>query len=179
MDNRFYTYAWLRRDGTPYYIGKGTNKRAYTRSDRRYNRRPPKDESRILILKQNLSEKEAFKHERYMIAVFGRKNNGTGILINLTDGGEGVSGLVVGEETRRKMSKVRKGRILSEEHKKKVGNGISRRWLLTFTDGRSVEVRNLWQWAKENNYCASRLSELSKKKAKFHKDIVAVEKLGR
>jgi hypothetical protein len=36
-----------------------------------------------------------------MIAVFGRKNLGTGILHNRSDGGDGPSGWVVSEETRR------------------------------------------------------------------------------
>ena len=85
--NTYYTYAWLRLDGTPYYIGKGTNNRAF---DRRRKYCPTLD--RILILKKNLTEKEAFKHEVYMISVFGRKDTGTGILRNMTDGGEGVSG---------------------------------------------------------------------------------------
>jgi hypothetical protein len=44
-------------------------------------------------LKRNLTEEEAFRHECYMIAVFGRKDIGTGILRNLTDGGDGVQGL--------------------------------------------------------------------------------------
>jgi hypothetical protein len=44
-------------------------------------------------LKRNLTEEEAFKHEIYMIAIFGRKDNGTGILINLTNGGDGVPGM--------------------------------------------------------------------------------------
>ena len=84
----YYTYAYLREDRTPYYIGKGTGKRIY-KTDRRV--KPPKDKSRIIFLKQNLTEEEAFKHEKYMIAVFGRKDLGTGILRNMTDGGEGSS----------------------------------------------------------------------------------------
>ena len=91
----FYTYAWLRVDRTPYYIGKGCGNRAYD-SSRQFC--PPPD--RIIILKQNLVEAEAFKHEVYMIAVFGRKDLGTGILRNLTNGGDGSSGVVRSEKTR-------------------------------------------------------------------------------
>ena len=108
MMNEFYTYAYLREDGTPYYIGKGTGNRIYSTWRRL---KPPKDKSRIIFLKQNLTEEEAFKHEIYMIAVFGRKDLGTGILRNLTNGGEGPSGMVHGEETRRKISEEsKKGR---------------------------------------------------------------------
>ena len=102
----YYTYAYLREDRTPYYIGKGKGNRAYV-SNRRANKPPTKD--RILILKENLTEKEAFRHEVYMIAVFGRKDNGTGILRNLTDGGEGTSGGIHSPETKQKMSAAQKG----------------------------------------------------------------------
>jgi hypothetical protein len=105
--NRFYTYAYLREDRTPYYIGKGKVNRAFS-SNRTINR--PKDKSRIIFLKQNLTEDEAFKHEIYMIAVFGRKDLGTGILHNRTDGGEGPSGAVRSEEFKIKSSESKKGK---------------------------------------------------------------------
>ena len=58
--NDYYTYAFLREDKTPYYIGKGRGKRIYSKN-RLIN--PPKDKSRILFLKKGLTEAEAFKHE--------------------------------------------------------------------------------------------------------------------
>jgi hypothetical protein len=103
--NRFYTYAYLREDRTPYYIGKGQGNRAYKKYR---NIKPPKDKSKIIFLKKNLLEEEAFKHEIYMIAVFGRKDLGTGILINKTDGGEGASGFRHSEEFKKKQTKVNK-----------------------------------------------------------------------
>jgi hypothetical protein len=84
----YYTYAYLREDGTPYYIGKGINNRAY-KGDCKSVRVPPKN--RILFLKTGLTEEESFKHEIYIINILGRKDIGTGILRNLTDGGEGFS----------------------------------------------------------------------------------------
>ena len=104
---RFYTYAYLRVDRTPYYIGKGEGNRAYYKYKNEI--KPPKDKSRIIFLKQNLLEEDAFKHEIYMISVFGRKDLGTGILRNRTNGGEGSSGLIRSEEVRKSISESRKG----------------------------------------------------------------------
>ena len=100
--NDFYTYAYLREDGTPYYIGKGRGKRAFQKHRKNL---PVPPENRLLLLKTRLTEKEAFKHEIYMIAVFGRKNIGTGILWNFTDGGQGASGRGWTEEERDKLRK--------------------------------------------------------------------------
>ena len=120
--NDFYTYAFLREDRTPYYIGKGTGDRLYKKGSRVFA--PPKDKSRIIYLKQNLTEEQAFKHEIYMIAVLGRKDNGTGILHNRTDGGEGVSN--PSEETRRKIGDANKislkGKKIPEEVIQKQSN---------------------------------------------------------
>ena len=124
--SEYYTYAYLREDKTPYYIGKGKDDRIYS-TNRRI--KPPKDKSRIIYLKQNLTEAEAFKHEIYMISVLGRKDLGTGILRNRTNGGEGASGCIPSEETRKKISVANKGenhpnygKTTSEETKRKIGD---------------------------------------------------------
>lgn len=98
---KFYTYAYLRKNGTPYYIGKGCKGRCFAK--RRRIPVPPKN--RILILKSNLTEEEAWDHEKYMIFVFGRKDLGTGILLNCTDGGEGSAGAVRSPEFKAGVSK--------------------------------------------------------------------------
>jgi hypothetical protein len=106
MKNDFYTYAYLRKDGTPYYIGKGRKNRAYTDGGRRV-KLPSKD--RILILKKNLTEEEAFRHEVYMIAVLGRKDLNTGILRNLSHGGEGSAGHKMPEDRKESLRQQYKG----------------------------------------------------------------------
>jgi len=115
--NNYYTYAYLREDGTPYYIGKGSNGRAY---ESHKHIKVPEDKNKILFLKQNLTEEDSFKHEKYMINVLGRKDLGTGILRNLTEGGEGTSGRIHSEETRQKISNAHNNKILSEETKRKM-----------------------------------------------------------
>lgn len=117
--NNYYTYAYLREDRTPYYIGKGKGYRAYKKS--KNDIKPPKDKSRVILLKQNLSENEAFNHEKYMIDIFGRKDLGTGILHNRTYGGDGSSGVLQTEETKLKRSNALKGRPRPEEVKSKIG----------------------------------------------------------
>jgi hypothetical protein len=169
--NRFYTYAYLREDRTPYYVGKGNNRRAYQKHNGFY---PPKDKSRILILKNNLTEEEAFKHEIYMIAVFGRKDLGTGILLNKTNGGEGNSGTIFTQKRREnirksklgkssslkgktykemhgdsylkrveRMREINTGKILSKETKQKISN--SKKGTIVWNKGISIESKYVYQ----------------------------------
>lgn len=94
----FYTYLWLREDGTPYYVGKGTIKRALRKG-------APKGR---VIIQEHPCEADAFAIEKFLISYYGRKDIGTGILRNRTDGGEGGAtntGKKFSEITKAKMSK--------------------------------------------------------------------------
>ena len=137
--NRFYTYAYLREDRTPYYIGKGNGDRVYRKRSKGI--KPPKDKSRIIFLKRNLTEQEAFKHEIYMIVVFGRIDLGTGILHNKTNGGEGVSGYIHNEETKKKISEIGKGRECKQETRKKLSEASKGKSISEETKRKMSEVK--------------------------------------
>jgi hypothetical protein len=86
-DNIYYVYSYLREDGSPYYIGKGKNKRAWSK---KHSVNLPQNKDNIVIIEKNLSAGDALKLETDLISYYGRKDNGTGILRNKTDGGEGI-----------------------------------------------------------------------------------------
>ena len=113
---KFYTYAYLREDRSPYYVGKGCGKRAY----RNHGRLPVPPRERILILKKHLTEEEAIKHEIYMIFLFGRKDLGTGCLWNMTDGGDGVGRRVWTPEQRENQSRKHTGKKMSARAREKM-----------------------------------------------------------
>jgi hypothetical protein len=105
--NQYYIYSYLREDLSPYYIGKGSGKRAYTKGPKEV--KPPRDKSRVRILKADLTEEEAFLLEKLYILMFGRIDLGTGILRNRSDGGDGASGRIASPEERKKRSEMMRG----------------------------------------------------------------------
>ena len=114
----FYVYAYLREDGTPYYIGKGKGIRAWAHA-RRERIHGPGDQSRIEIISHCLTEDHAHLLEIQLISEYGRRDNNTGILHNITSGGEGQRGRIVSQLTRERLSKSLKGKVQSAEHRKK------------------------------------------------------------
>ena len=149
MEKNFYTYAYLRSKtsktaeaGTPYYIGKGKKGRAYG-----YHRRTPvpKDKSKIIILKENLSEKEAFTYEKEMIKFYGRKDLGTGILMNWTDGGEGTSN--PSQETRRRMMESKADYY--KERPEMYGGSLGRTKEQHSADSARAAQKGIVKWTKD------------------------------
>lgn len=130
QDSKFYVYLHLRgTDNKPFYVGKGCGNRAYVKSGRSqyWNRMNNKHGCVVKILFANMTESDAFDIEKQIISVL-RKDGYK--LCNLTDGGEGTSGIVVSQETREKLSKANKGRTdyeysLSLARKAKQGKPLS------------------------------------------------------
>lgn len=94
---KYYTYIYLRKNGTPYYVGKGSGKRAFVKRKKCYAQ-PPQNKNNIELI-YCVDEQEALKLEIFLIALWGKKRYDlNGILNNDTLGGEGVSGYKPTEE---------------------------------------------------------------------------------
>jgi len=114
-----YQYGAVQCDYEPFYIGKGTGYRCKKHIYRTENKIKSNKINKIIketgkkpiIVKlfDNLTEQEAFKKEIELISLIGRYDLKLGPLTNYTDGGEGASGNIMSEETKKKLSELNKG----------------------------------------------------------------------
>ena len=146
--NNFYVYCLFRPwNSEPCYIGKGRGKRVRAHDQqnqqhgnshlaRIYKRASTKTIPSV-VLQEYLSEAKAFEYEMALIKAIGRTKHG-GPLVNMTDGGEGSSGIIWSkaarlrapnkklglkhtEESRERMSASRKGLKHTAESRAKIG----------------------------------------------------------
>ena len=134
-NRRFYVYEHIRKDNnTCFYVGKGTGNRAYNLDRGNFHNGVCEEYGcRVKIIKDGLTEEEAFKLEReriedYVITFgygapiegYDDYDHNLPYLTNFTWGGEGVSGRKHSEEEKQKMSKAKKGKKNSKEHNKNI-----------------------------------------------------------
>lgn len=150
-----YVYRHIRLDkNEPFYIGiSGSDdnyRRAYCVLDRNiyWERIVAKTKYEVEIILDNLTREQACYKEVEFISLYGRRDLKMGILVNLTDGGDGLLNHKISEETSIKMGKAQlgnkkyllrktpqeevnkkisianRGRIRSEEHKEKIRNNF-------------------------------------------------------
>jgi len=135
----FYTYIYYdpSRKNEPIYVGKGKGERAWTHLTRKHMH---PFIQRLQLMKRNniepiigfyseLDEELAHLVEQELISKFGRKNLGLGTLLNLTDGGDGVSGIkhVRTAEHCRKLSEAQKNKPKSERTRKNISKACKGR----------------------------------------------------
>lgn len=203
MKNNFYVYHLVDPNSNlPFYIGKGKNNRMYdhvrdTINQKMFNR------NRYLFYKikkllkntgyinykkisENCSESNALLMEISEIKKYGRKNNKTGILCNMTDGGEGTTGYVPTSKMKRHLSKKRIKflddnpnirRDLCERMKKyhlqgsKIAVGIiSKLYTFVTPENNIITIKNLSEFCRTNNLNRDKMQKVVGGIRNKHKD---------
>jgi hypothetical protein len=106
-------YTHIRLDNNEvFYVGVGSTKyRATSQHNRNkyWTNIVKKVGYRVEILKDGLTWEQACEEEKRLIKEYGRRDLGTGQLVNMTDGGDGVVGAVCTEQTRERRSTALRG----------------------------------------------------------------------
>lgn len=206
-NKKYYVYVYLdpRKSGLfiydeyrfnyePFYIGKGCNKRC----DEHLRESSLKEKSFknnkinkllklglepiILKVSENLFEIDAFELEIKIIKKIGRFNLNKGPLTNLTDGGDGISGLIKTKEHRKKLSESHTGKKMSVEARKKISDSLKGKKGRNTGNKHSEETKNKISEAKKgvvswNAKSVIQLSKDNKKIKEWRSAKYAAEKL--
>ena len=165
--SHYYVYIHKKAtSGEIFYVGKGKNNRCTSVKGRSKHWRNIHNKHVVIceIVANSLMESEAFLLEKKLIRKFGRLDLGEGTLVNLTDGGEGVSNWNITEKRReqirvsstgRKHTEATKeflrtintGRIISPETRDKISKSrMGKKW--------TPEIRELTIQGRKSSYKA-------------------------
>ena len=156
MENVFYVYLHRRKtDNKVFYVGKGKGRRAYAKTSRSQWWKSVSDKHGLIveIVFENLSEEEAFQIEKDTILEFKYFGHP---LVNLTNGGEGMSGYKQPEEQRKRVSEKLQGRVITEEHRQKLSES-NRGQKRTADQRKRMSEANIGK--KRSEYHSKRISE--------------------
>jgi len=112
MANKYYTYIHKDLNGVAFYVGKGSGDRAHRERGSRsklWNDYEKGKGFEVVIVKDNLTNKEALELEKSLIEFYGRKDLNKGNLVNITNGGVGPNGWKPTKEQRLNNSNAKKG----------------------------------------------------------------------
>lgn len=140
-----------------FYIGMGDLKRAYYNNPNKRNkiwvRITNKTNYEVEILQENLDWDTACELEEFLISLYGRIDNKTGTLANLTNGGDGSKGCSPSKETRKKISNFHKNKIVSDESKEKMSLAKKDKYFLSDNPNAkkviNIETGEIFNSAKE------------------------------
>ena len=105
----FYTYVHCDQTGKPFYVGKGKGTRAWSHRGRNkwWKNIAEKRGLNVKFLAKDVDEELAFLCEQEAISIFKMRGE---VLCNMTDGGEGSSGLVQSDQVKEKLRMERAGK---------------------------------------------------------------------
>ena len=113
-----------------FYIGIGKTKRRITSKDSRnkyWKNIINKTRYDSEIIAENLTWEDACELESFLIQLYGRKDNNTGILSNMTDGGDGSKGFKHTEEFKEKIKIKMHNRKISDKTRLKMSESAKNR----------------------------------------------------
>ena len=125
----FYVYVIFRPNGVPCYVGKGQKDRWLHHAKKCHNRHLASIYAQaggslpLVKVREGLSEFHALQTEVALISAIGRGSSGP--LVNLTDGGDGVSGYDPPESHRAKT----RAALIGRKRPDSIGEAVKRAWL--------------------------------------------------
>jgi hypothetical protein len=176
--NDYYVYHLIDpKTSLPFYVGKGRIERMFDHEKAVLNERIPNNNKLLFykikkILKEfgsikyskileNVNDNDALEKEMFEIKKYGRRDNKTGILCNLTDGGETFHGFKQSkEQIKNRMEKLKLWRYsLTEEKKMEIRNRKSKKIKMywdTHPAEKETHIKMLkekcWRYGK-NHHC--------------------------